>query len=80
MVATPRRARQLARISRNEISQQRPALRPHRLEAADHRLGLAAILNATTPLFTLLVAGLVLFGDERPGALKLLGVAIGLAG
>ncbi|PTW47736.1 DMT family transporter [Rhodovulum kholense] len=41
--------------------------------------GLASILNATTPLFTVVVAGLLL-ADERPGGLKLCGVAAGLAG
>ena len=41
--------------------------------------GLASILNATTPLFTVVVAG-VLLADERAGALKLAGVAIGFAG
>lgn len=41
--------------------------------------GLASILNATTPLFTVVVAGLCL-ADERPGPLKLLGVAVGFAG
>jgi len=46
-----------------------------------HRIasGLAAILNATTPLFTVLVAhGLV--PDERLTALKAAGVAVGFAG
>ncbi|WP_231119210.1 DMT family transporter [Rhodovulum sp. MB263] len=41
--------------------------------------GLASILNATTPLFTVVVACLLLT-DERPGGLKLCGVAAGLAG
>jgi len=41
--------------------------------------GLASILNATTPLFTVLVAH-VLTADERLTARKLSGVAIGLAG
>jgi len=41
--------------------------------------GLASILNATTPLFTVIVAGLVL-SDERFSALKLAGVAAGIAG
>ncbi len=41
--------------------------------------GLAAILNATTPLFTVVVAGLLL-ADERMSARKLAGVAIGFAG
>ncbi|WP_237402169.1 DMT family transporter [Rhodovulum sulfidophilum] len=41
--------------------------------------GLASILNATTPLFTVVVAGLLL-ADERPGRLQLAGVAAGLAG
>jgi drug/metabolite transporter (DMT)-like permease len=40
---------------------------------------LAAILNATTPLFTVVVAGLLL-ADERMNARKLTGVAIGFAG
>ncbi len=41
--------------------------------------GLAAILNATTPLFTVLVAS-ALTTDERATPLKLLGVAVGLVG
>src|SRR5271163_3198668 len=46
-----------------------------------HRIasGLAAILNATTPLFTVLVAHL-LTSDERLTARKLAGVAIGFGG
>jgi drug/metabolite transporter (DMT)-like permease len=46
-----------------------------------HRIasGLAAILNATTPLFTVLVAHL-LTSDERLSARKLAGVAIGFGG
>jgi drug/metabolite transporter (DMT)-like permease len=41
--------------------------------------GLAAILNATTPLFTVIVAGLLL-ADERMTLLKISGVAVGFAG
>lgn len=41
--------------------------------------GLASILNATTPLFTVVVAH-VLTDDEKLTPLRLLGVAIGLAG
>lgn len=41
--------------------------------------GLAAILNATTPLFTVVVAGLLL-ADEPINARKLAGVAIGFGG
>ena len=41
--------------------------------------GLAAILNATTPLFTVLAANLFL-PDERLTALKLSGIAAGIAG
>jgi len=41
--------------------------------------GLASILNATTPLFTILVAG-VFLSDERFSVLRLAGVAIGLFG
>jgi drug/metabolite transporter (DMT)-like permease len=41
--------------------------------------GLASILNATTPVFTVLVAAFLL-SDERPGALRVAGVATGLAG
>jgi len=41
--------------------------------------GLAAILNATTPLFTVIVAGLML-ADERMTPMKVTGVAIGFAG
>ena len=41
--------------------------------------GLASILNATTPLFAVLVAGLLL-ADERFAARKLAGVALGFAG
>ena len=41
--------------------------------------GLAAILNATTPLFTVIIATLLL-PDERAGPLRLTGVAIGFLG
>lgn len=41
--------------------------------------GLASIVNATTPLFTILVAG-VFLADERFSVLRLAGVAIGLFG
>ena len=41
--------------------------------------GLASILNATTPLFTVVVAGLLL-ADERISALKVAGVIIGFVG
>lgn len=41
--------------------------------------GVAAILNATTPLFTVLVAG-VFLADERFSAEKLIGVLIGFSG
>ena len=41
--------------------------------------GLAAIINATTPLFTVLVAGFCLV-DERPNPARLLGVVTGMAG
>ncbi len=41
--------------------------------------GLASIFNATTPLFTVLVAALFL-DDERFSRLKLLGLLLGLAG
>lgn len=41
--------------------------------------GLASILNATTPLFTVVVAGMLLT-DERATPLKLAGVAIGFMG
>lgn len=41
--------------------------------------GLASILNATTPLFTVVVAGLLL-SDERFTFLKLVGVAVGFIG
>lgn len=41
--------------------------------------GLASILNATTPLFTVVVAGLLL-PDERATPMKLLGVAVGFVG
>lgn len=41
--------------------------------------GLASILNATTPLFTVIVAG-ALLADERVTLPKLIGVAIGFAG
>jgi drug/metabolite transporter (DMT)-like permease len=41
--------------------------------------GLASVLNATTPLFGVVVAGLLL-ADERATALKLVGVAIGFVG
>ena len=41
--------------------------------------GLAAILNATTPLFTVIVAG-VFLADEKPTPIKFVGVAIGFFG
>lgn len=41
--------------------------------------GLAAILNATTPLFTVVVAG-ILLKDEQATPLKVAGVLIGFAG
>ena len=41
--------------------------------------GLASILNATTPLFTILVAGLFLT-DERFSVLRVLGVIVGFSG
>ncbi|WP_428197300.1 EamA family transporter [Aliivibrio kagoshimensis] len=41
--------------------------------------GLASILNAATPIFTVVVAGLFLT-DERPTPLKLIGGAVGLIG
>ena len=41
--------------------------------------GLASILNAATPIFTVIVAGCLL-PDERPTKLKLLGVVIGFLG
>lgn len=41
--------------------------------------GLASILNATTPLFTVVVAGLLL-SDERINGRKLIGIAAGFAG
>ena len=41
--------------------------------------GLASVLNATTPLFTVLVAGLFL-PDERATPMKLVGVAVGFVG
>ncbi|MGB7258264.1 MAG: DMT family transporter [Pseudolabrys sp.] len=40
--------------------------------------GLASVLNATTPLFTVLV--LASFGDERLTARRIVGVVVGLAG
>ncbi|MFC1234966.1 DMT family transporter [Vibrio sp. F74] len=41
--------------------------------------GLASILNAATPIFTVVVAGLLL-ADERPTPLKLYGVSLGFIG
>lgn len=41
--------------------------------------GLASILNATTPLFTVIVAGMLL-ADERATPMKLVGVVIGFIG
>ena len=41
--------------------------------------GLASILNATTPLFTVVIAG-ALLADERLRARKVAGVAVGFAG
>lgn len=41
--------------------------------------GVASILNATTPLFTVLVSALVL-ADERASLMKLAGVVLGLGG
>jgi drug/metabolite transporter (DMT)-like permease len=41
--------------------------------------GLASILNASTPIFTVIVAG-ILLSDERPTPMKLLGALIGFVG
>ncbi len=41
--------------------------------------GYASILNATTPLFTVIIAGMVL-ADERMTPMKILGVSVGLVG
>lgn len=41
--------------------------------------GLASILNASTPIFTIVVAG-ILLPDEKPSFTKLLGVIIGFVG
>lgn len=41
--------------------------------------GLASILNAATPIFAVVVAG-ILLPDERPTALKIIGVCIGFIG
>ncbi|WP_200769007.1 DMT family transporter [Vibrio nigripulchritudo] len=41
--------------------------------------GLASILNAATPIFTVVVAGIIL-PDERPTPLKLIGVVVGFMG
>ena len=41
--------------------------------------GLASVLNATTPLFGVIVVGLLL-ADERATAMKLVGVAVGFLG
>lgn len=41
--------------------------------------GLASILNAATPIFTVVVAG-ILLPDERPTPLKLFGVILGFVG
>ncbi|KXF82324.1 DMT family transporter [Enterovibrio coralii] len=41
--------------------------------------GLASILNAATPIFAVIVAGLLL-PDERPTPLKIIGVTIGFTG
>lgn len=41
--------------------------------------GLASILNATTPLFTILVAGFLL-SDERFSVMRIMGVVVGFAG
>ena len=41
--------------------------------------GVASILNATTPLFTVIVAGLLL-PDERATPMKLIGVVVGFGG
>lgn len=41
--------------------------------------GLASILNAATPIFTVVVAG-ILLPDERPTPLKIIGVALGFVG
>ena len=55
---------------------------PHSLIAwgqTEITAGLAAILNATTPLFASVIAGLTL-ADERLSASKVCGVVLGLAG
>ena len=41
--------------------------------------GLASIINATTPLFTILIAG-TLLSDERITGGKLIGIALGILG
>ncbi|MDB1126006.1 DMT family transporter [Vibrio algarum] len=41
--------------------------------------GLASILNSATPIFTVVVAG-ILLPDERPTPLKLIGVVLGFVG
>ena len=41
--------------------------------------GIASILNAATPIFTVIIAGIML-PDERPSILKIIGAGIGLTG
>jgi len=41
--------------------------------------GIASILNAATPIFTVIIAGIML-ADERPSILKIIGAGIGLTG
>lgn len=60
-------------------TEQCAALCTDRVGPAPHRERLASILNATTPLFTVLVAHL-LIADEKLTSLKAAGVVVGLAG
>jgi drug/metabolite transporter (DMT)-like permease len=62
-------------------SEQWPGIEPGHFRFARSHIasGLASILNATTPLFTVITAPLFLH-DERASLRKLAGVVIGLAG
>lgn len=62
----------------NDTAQRRSVLLD-RMGQTEIGAGLASILNATTPLFTVIVAG-TLLSDERITPNRVAGVIIGLAG
>jgi drug/metabolite transporter (DMT)-like permease len=68
----------VGRLSADGRAQQPSPVQPDRLGQTGIASGLAAILNATTPLFTVLLAH-VLRPDERLTSARLAGVLVGLA-